>query len=207
MNVMLAMAFPELLEQIKEFSQGAPWLMFVAIFVATFVSEDLACVAAGILAAEGIASWAVTFSGAAIGIWVGDVGLYWIGRGVTNGALQWNWAKNMVTKERVERGKQFFDRFGIHWIMISRCLPGSRVLTYIAAGASHWSFTKFSVSLAIAAILWVPILSGLSYYLGPVVISWLELLQGNILWILLAGALILFLLFKYILPSRTRQKK
>src|SRR5580704_150536 len=59
---------------------GDPWLLVLAIIVGTFIHEDIATVATGILVADGVTSVGVALPALYIGIVAGDVGLYGIGR-------------------------------------------------------------------------------------------------------------------------------
>jgi glycine/D-amino acid oxidase-like deaminating enzyme len=64
----------ELLEQLVDWLTALPpWAAWVGIVLATFVSEDLTCIAAGLLAASGeIGAW-TAIPAAALGIFLGDV--------------------------------------------------------------------------------------------------------------------------------------
>jgi len=177
-----------------------PILKMLLLAISTFISEDLACILGGVLAANGQLIFPLAVAGCILGIWTGDIAIYWLGRGVTSGALKWKWARRLVTPEKIARGKRFFDRYGILWIFLSRFMPGSRVVSYLAAGASRWSFAKFSVTLFIAALIWVPLLCGLAYLAGDVVSSWLEK-YASYSWLILLGVVaFIFLLLKLIIP-------
>lgn len=177
-----------------------PILKMLLLALSTFISEDLACILGGVLASNGQLIFPLAVAGCILGIWIGDIGIYWLGRGVTSGALKWNWARKRVTPEKIARGKRFFDRYGILWIFLSRFMPGSRVVSYLAAGASRWSFAKFSITLFIAALIWVPLLCGLAYLAGDVVSSWLEKYLSYSWLILLGVTGFIFLLIKLIIP-------
>lgn len=177
-----------------------PILKMLLLAVSTFISEDLACILGGVLAANGQLAFPLAVIGCVLGIWIGDVAIYWLGRGVTSGVLKWEWARKLVTPEKIARGRRFFDRYGVFWIFLSRFMPGSRVVSYLAAGASKWSFTKFAITLFIAALIWVPLLCGLAYLAGDVVSTWLEN-YASYSWLILLGVVaFIFLLFKFIIP-------
>lgn len=177
-----------------------PFVRALMLALGTFVSEDLACILGGVFAAQGMLGFTYAVGGCVLGIWVGDLLLYWLGRGVTSGALKWKWAKKRVTPERIARGHRFFERHGVKWIFLSRFLPGSRVVSYIAAGASGWSFSKFAVTLFIAALVWVPILVGAAYLAGEAVRGWLEFYSDYVWWILAGLVLLIWVLIKLVIP-------
>ncbi len=186
-----------------------PVLKVLMLALGTFVSEDLTCVFAGVLTAQGNITFPLAMTGCVLGIWIGDMGVYWLGRlavmTTTGGEaekLGWfrRWASRRVTAEKIARGRRFFDRYGVLWIFLSRFMPGSRVVSYLAAGASGWNFWKFSLTLLLAALIWVPILGGLAYFAGDAVKGWLAS-YADYAWIgLLGAALFIWLLLKIILP-------
>ena len=47
-------------------------------------------------------------------------------------------------------------------ILVSRFTPGTRVVTYLAAGLLRTSFWRFALFLAIAVALWTPLLVGIA---------------------------------------------
>jgi membrane protein DedA with SNARE-associated domain len=70
----------ELLQALTQQVAGLPLpLAMLAIALATFVSEDLACIAAALIAARGEMPLFAALSAAGLGIWIGDMGLYALG--------------------------------------------------------------------------------------------------------------------------------
>ncbi len=63
-----------LLEWLEGFGPS-PWLLMVMLALSTFLSEDLACICGGILAATGWFSIWEAIGACAVGIWFGDMGL------------------------------------------------------------------------------------------------------------------------------------
>ena len=55
-------------------------MVFLALMLGTLVSEDLACIAAGLLIREGRITFEPGTAACAVGILAGDVGLWVIGR-------------------------------------------------------------------------------------------------------------------------------
>lgn len=163
------------------------WLLAAS----TFVSEDLTCVAAGVLAAQGSLSFAHAASGCLLGIYVGDLLLFLAGRFLGRAALAHAPLKWIVKQGDVERSSDWFERRGAAVILLSRFLPGTRVATYFAAGVLDTSLLKFALYFFVAAAIWTPMLVGLSALLGAEVInSSLAVGQSVLLKALLGGALV-----------------
>ena len=68
--------FPDIVSTIH----AEPWLLALAIIAATFIHEDIATVATGMLVADGVTSVGVALPALYIGIVAGDLGLYGMGR-------------------------------------------------------------------------------------------------------------------------------
>ncbi len=179
---------------------NSPWLLGLAMVFATLVSEDLTCISGGVLAAKG---W-IPFMGASVacsvGIWLGDMGLYGLGVLAGRSRRHWNWVNRIVSPERVAKGRHLFDIYGVRWVFLSRFLPGMRLPSYVAAGVVGWPFRRFAMALAIAAVLWTPILCGLAFFAGRAVLDWMESYQKWAWPVLVATVLFLWLLVRNVLP-------
>lgn len=134
--------------------------------LATLVSEDLACIAAGLLVAQGrIEFWPATVA-CFLGILIGDVMLYAAGRAFGRPAVARIPLRWMISRAAVERGARWFEQRGIRVVFLSRFLPGLRLPTYFAAGVVKASFPRFLIAFAIACALWTPLLVGLAAKTG-----------------------------------------
>ena len=135
------------------------------IALATLVSEDLTCIAAGLLVARGSLGFVEATAACATGIFLGDLMLYGLGRlgrsGLGRAPLKW-----VVTPAAVARSSRWFLRRGAWVILISRFVPGMRLPTYVAAGLLRTRFWWFAINLFIPVMLWTPLLVGLGYWVG-----------------------------------------
>ncbi len=168
----------------------SPEGMLVAIALATLVSEDLACIGAGVLVAEGHISFLLAAFSCFLGIVVGDVMLFaagrWLGRAVVQRApLRW-----FIQPETLVWASKWLERNGATVISISRLTPGTRLPTYLAAGLLHTPFRKFLLYFLMAAAIWTPLIVGVSAGLGGPFMHhpflehqplWLKLLVGGVL--------------------------
>ncbi|MBC2602016.1 alpha/beta fold hydrolase [Puniceicoccus vermicola] len=156
----------------KASSPGAPasgrGLMFLAVilFFATFASEDLTCVIAGILAAAGTLSFTVATLACFLGILVGDLAIFFGGRFFGTQAVRYPPFRWVLTEERLDTAQEWFIRRGAVVILSSRFIPGSRLAVYFAAGMARTQVSKFLLYFLIAAIIWTPLLVGLAMLIG-----------------------------------------
>ncbi len=179
---------PETADSLLAFFEGASWLPS-ALFLGTFVTEDLSCVAGGLLAAEGRVALPVAMAACALGIWVGDVGLYLIGWFTARGLLRWGWARRRLDGLRGNSWSRAFADHGTRILFASRFVPGTRNVCYLTAGAVGWPLPRFMLVMGVAVVLWAPLLVGLSAMSGEVVV---ELLAGwgAVAWLAVPLALV-----------------
>jgi membrane protein DedA with SNARE-associated domain len=142
-------------------------LTWIGIAAATLVSEDLTIVGAGLAVGEGRLGLAAALSACFVGIFLGDVGLWALGRFGGRRILAWGPIARMPLTRLHALG---------HWldghpavIFGSRFLPGTRMPLYIASGlvgTRPWRFI-FWMFLAVAA--WVPLVVILTSRFGPAI--------------------------------------
>ena len=127
-----------------------------SLAIATLVSEDLACVSAGLLVQRGDISLLTAVSGCGVGIFAGDCGLWAVGRCADRLARYWPRATRLRASVIVRNVRQqVVDNAG--WsILGSRFLPGARVPLYVAAGAFGLPGPRFARWALLATLLWTP---------------------------------------------------
>lgn len=170
-----------------------------AIAGGTFVSEDATCIATGLLIRTGQLDWPLALGACFLGIFVGDLGLWLIGRLCGPRVLGWRWVRKRMPAHRLEHLTHWFDRRGWTAVLAARFLPGTRLPVYLAAGMLGRSAGRFVLWAAIAALLWTPLLVLLVAWLGSAVVVPLERVLGSG-WLTLAAALVLFWSVWHILP-------
>jgi len=178
-------------------------LKMVLIAVATLVSEDLTCVAVGLLVAQGRIELVPGVLACCAGIFVGDVLLYLAGRLIGRPALRRAPVRWLIDAEQVEAASTWFRARGPVVILLSRFLPGTRLPTYFAAGTLNTGFWSFCFYFGIAVAAWTPLLVGTSMLIGERAFGYFEWFQRHTLpALLLLGAWILVVI-KLILPLTT----
>ncbi|MCZ7650556.1 MAG: alpha/beta fold hydrolase [Thermoanaerobaculia bacterium] len=169
-------------------------LLCLLLAVGTFVSEDLACVGAGLLVARGSLGFAAATAACLAGIFVGDLLLYAAGRrfgriAVRRAPLRW-----FVSEPALRRAARWFVEEGPRVILVSRFTPGTRSATYLAAGLLQVPGRRFARWLLVAAALWTPLLVGVSAVAGRGLLAFLWRLPHAPFWLLLLVPALLWLL-------------
>jgi len=143
-------------------------LTLASLALGTLVSEDLTCIAAGVLVADGRLNLLQAIVACAAGIVAGDFGLWWAGKAGAAVIELVPWWRGRALSEFGERQplvRSLRRHAGIA-ILASRFLPGTRLPLYLTAGAigvDAWTFIRWC---AIAACLWTPSLVLLAAGLG-----------------------------------------
>lgn len=176
-------------------------LLMLVIALGTFVSEDLTCIGAGLLAARGLIGFMPATAACFAGIVVGDMGLYLLGRWLGRPAMRRAPLKWMVSEAELERSAEWFHARGPAIIIASRFLPGSRFPTYFSAGVIGAGFWMFTFYFMVAALAWTPMLVGLSMLVGTELLAYFHLYRHYALWVVLGAIGFLVLVVKVVLPA------
>ncbi len=146
--------------------------------------------ASAVLAGQGVLNvlWVIVAAG--LGAFVGDNVAYWIGRAAGRPLVQKVLRGNT---EQLDRVQEQFDRRGGVFIIIGRFVPGGRTAVAIGAGVLHFSWPRFILYDAIAAVIWA-VQAAVPGFIGGSLIQdkpWLAMLFGFILSAVLAGSIAL----------------
>lgn len=148
----------------------------VGLALGTLVSEDLACIAAGLLIARGEMTIATGVSGCCAGILAGDIGLWGVGRLFGHAALRSRWLRGSAGTAGAGRLRDWLNHHAGIAIVGSRFVPGSRLPLYVMAGVLSVPAARFAGWAALATLLWTPPLVLLAAAFGETVAARLPLL-------------------------------
>ncbi len=156
----------------------APWTFVAAIALATFVSEDLTCIAVGLLVANGRTDLLLGVTGCFVGIFVGDLGLWLFGRVAGRRVLRWPWLRRRLPEQRLEQVGHGLDEHCGKAVVAARFLPGTRVPLYVAAGILGRSREWFILWSFLACLVWTPLLVGSIALFGDALAGLLQYVVG-----------------------------
>lgn len=126
----------------------------LALAFGTLISEDAAVGGAAVLARAGAVSPAVAVVAVALGIWIGDLGLFLAGRLAARWAPLAEYVDRRWPPTELQALARRLERRAGWAIFASRALPGTRVPLYVAAGAFRLRPRVFMLSTAAAVTLW-----------------------------------------------------
>ncbi|MBI4718536.1 MAG: DedA family protein [Planctomycetes bacterium] len=165
-------------------------MFFLTIVLATFASEDLTCLAVGLLMARGAVGPFTGLAACYTGILVGDLGLWLIGRFAAGTVLRWRPLARRLPRHRLDSLGRRYRKHGWKAILFSRFLPGARVPMYVGAGMIDGSPLRFALWSAAACAIWTPVLVGSVAWGGEPIVARLERWLGNG-WLGVAAAALL----------------
>jgi membrane protein DedA with SNARE-associated domain len=143
--------------------------LLASLAFSTFVSEDLACIAAGVLIARGDVSPMGGVLACALGIFAGDCGLWALGR--LAASCPWLCMLPICRSAHLQVGRSPWGarlRAGLSasgfssaassgpLLVASRFTPGTRVPLYVSAGLVRVPFRRFGIWTGLAVALWTP---------------------------------------------------
>jgi membrane protein DedA with SNARE-associated domain len=130
----------------------------VLLALGTLASEDAATLSAGVLVAAGAMAAPTAIGWVAFGIWIGDLGLFALGRLARRSGPVARWVGRRWSSAEITAMELRFNRGAPMAIMTSRFLPGTRVLLYLAAGACQVGALTFAIAAAVASLAWTAVI-------------------------------------------------
>lgn len=183
------------------------WQRVAAIGFATLISEDLACITAGLLASEGVLSFGWALAAGFLGIYIGDMFLYLMGRIGGIALLRRAPFRWMIKESQIMQAESLFEEHGAKIIFSSRLLPGSRLPVYAAAGVLNYPLWRFSLFMFLAGGLSAVILVGGSRHLGEVVIDWLKVYEAWAIPVVATAAILIWITVKLLEICATKRSR
>src|SRR6266496_1204181 len=156
------------------------FLASTAIILLSFVSEDAATISSSLSIFGGPLSWPLGFATCFAGIWLGDLGLYWLARYLGKPVLQSQWVARFADSTTIERCQEKFNQRGSLTLLASRFVPGTRLPTYLAAGLLSMPLARFALVTALAALLWIGGIFAFAKLLGLQALIWFSFFQSKI---------------------------
>ncbi|MBI5326681.1 MAG: DedA family protein [Deltaproteobacteria bacterium] len=167
------------------------------------IPEDITLVIGGYLAYQGLTHYPQTVCIGLLGVMVGDLTLYSIGRRWGTGIInhhRFNW---IFTVKRMAKAQWYLRQYGKRTIFFARFLSGVRGCVYITAGALKMNTFDFFLMDFLAALLSVPIFVYIGYYFGGHIDNTVNFVNKSSLIILaLVIASVAILAFLYFLKKQ-----
>ena len=113
---------------------------------------------------------------------LGNTVNYWLGRWA--GETVWDRPYGRFIKRRyLEEAHAFYEKWGAVSLVLTRYVPIARTFVPFVAGVSRMRFAVYTLWNVVGALLWVPVLMAVGYWLGQI-----PFVQRNLETIVLARA-------------------
>jgi membrane protein DedA with SNARE-associated domain len=167
-----------------EFLSGySSHLVYVFLFILLLLcglgfpmAEELVLLAGGVLVASGVLHPLLMLLVNFLGVLLGDVCLFGLGRGVS-GHLRSSPRFRHWFAHKLERGRPVFARYGNTTVFLARFLPGLRAPTFLIAGTMQMSLGRFVILDTLASLIFVPALGLIGYVFADqvdVIAAWFQ---------------------------------
>jgi membrane protein DedA with SNARE-associated domain len=149
-------------------SWGYPAFLLLILLTAigSPITEDLLLLAGGYLIGAHVFSWPVALPVAFAGVVTTDAMLHTYGRKLREHSLRRGFIRRIIRPGRLRLATRWFGRLGDWLVVVSRFVPGTRVLVFVSAGLRGMALWRFLLLDALAAAAWVPLLLWLGERLG-----------------------------------------
>lgn len=175
-----------------------PLVQIGAIILATFALEDAAAIAVGLFVKRGMINPYLGMGALFLGIFLGDLGLYLLGRIFGAACLRWRPVRRALPVKSMELLGEWLNRTGWLAIFASRVVPGTRWPLYVAAGACRCKPFRFAVWTFLAALIWVPIIVYGTVLLGPYIAQPFHALFGDSWFAFIAAIVAMLVLLRIV---------
>ncbi len=177
--------------EILQYAVHHPAVQAVAIVLATFILEDAATVLAAMQAQSGALSVPLALGSLYVGIVLGDLGLYGLGRLAAMVPL----VQRLLPPRRTEVVRAWLTGRVFRVVLISRFLPGVRLPTYTTCGYLRADLRQFALATGLATLVWTSGLFAVSYRIGDVLMAHFGVWRwagaaGMVVFMLLAGRVV-----------------
>jgi membrane-associated protein len=154
------------LVKLLHFLHSLSWYSYLLLFLGTVFEGEFVLLTAGFFAYLHVLNLWIVMIVALAGAIVGDNIWFAVGKLGGMSFLQ-KWGKFFfLSKDRINKASEFFDKHGSKTIFFSRFIFGTRIGSAAMAGTFGMSFKRFFLSNFSAAVVWVVITSLLGFFFG-----------------------------------------
>jgi membrane protein DedA with SNARE-associated domain len=148
---------------IEYFSYGGLLVVLLLGSLGLPIPEEVPIVAAGMLSHQQVMRWWLALPTCIVGVFAGDLILYWAGRHWGERVLDQPLVGRLLTPARLEQIQAGYRRRGALIVLLARNVMGLRAAAFVGAGVGGLPFWKFAAADGAAIGYGVPLNFGLAY--------------------------------------------
>jgi membrane-associated protein len=138
------------------------------LLVGFFLPGDSLLVTAGLFAAAGYFDIMILIPLLLMAAITGNATGYAIGK-KSGQALYAREDSRFFKKQHLVKTKEFYDKYGPFTIVMAQFMPFARTFAPVVAGIAEMKYVKFAAFNVIGAILWIPGMLLIGYFLGATI--------------------------------------
>lgn len=159
------------------------------------ISEDLMIFITAVIAINNPDYLFILYSSLILGALISDFIAYWTGRLLGPQLFHIAFFRRILTKEKLHRMANFYNRYGVGVILVGRFIPfGVRNLMFITAGLGKSHFLKFALADLLAVFASVSSYFFLFYYFGEAMLDVIRRFNIILFILFVLGVITYFLL-------------
>ena len=148
---------------IAYFSYGGLLVVLLLGSLGVPIPEEVPIVAAGMLSHQQVMRWWLALPTCIVGVFAGDLILYWAGRHWGERVLDQPLIGRLLTRARLGQIQSGYRRRGALIVFLARNVMGLRAAAFVGAGVVGLPFWKFAAADGAAIGYGVPLNFGLAY--------------------------------------------
>jgi membrane protein DedA with SNARE-associated domain len=180
------------------------FLMLLGGAVGLPIPEDLPLILGGVVVHTGQAQLELVLAISYLGVVLGDLIIFFVGRYFGPSLFQKSWFKRRFTPSKVRKVRFNLERRSLLMILIARHLFYLRTATFLTCGAVRMSPYRFIVADMFAALISIPLMVGLGYLAAQHIDTLLEGVTRTKNIVLILSILLLLV---YLWHSRRKKRQ
>jgi membrane protein DedA with SNARE-associated domain len=140
--------------------------LLVVAGVGVPIPEDIMLLAAGVLVQQGKVSYVEALAWCAVGVFIGDTGIFLLARKLGPAALERRPLRWIINAERKEKIEGMFVRYGNTIVFMARHMAGLRAPTFAIAGMHGMPLSRFWLWDGLGLCVSAPVVIGIGYWLA-----------------------------------------
>lgn len=171
-------ALAQVVQIVQDNVAYAPFILFGLLMLAGInvpIPEDGMMFIAAVLASKYPEHLLSLFIAVYMGAYLSDLVCYGLGRFLGHKLFEIRFFANMVSRERVAKIHNFYERYGVITILVGRFIPfGVRNGLFLTAGLGEMNFVKFALADLAACTITTSIYFSLYFHFGNAVIDYVK---------------------------------
>ena len=178
-------------------------LLLFILAVLTLFGEDLTCISAGLLVAQGVLGFWPVVASCLSAILFGNVMYYVVGWRYGPPALQHPLFRWAIKESDLQRMTVLYRQRGTWIVFISRFVPASRLPVFMSAGILRFSFWRMFAALFVSNLLFTPLFIWTASIFGQEMLKTVEHYERAALLVVVVTVLLLLAALHIVQPLCT----